>query len=180
MSGRLVLLAASLFLAGAGVDGAPARPTASAPKAKPEVQPAVGGQRIFSCRLPGDKLVTVHADGERLVYRYGTARLAELTIVGTPAKRNLFQHIGVHGGDWAVQLSFVNGDHSYIVHSFPRNEIVDNVALSGLVVVRAGKTILDRKCSPWAEISTSRIEDLEAIPQIPEGAATAWGPREAD
>ena len=60
MSGRLVLLAASLFLAGAGVDGAPARPTASAPKAKPEVQPAVGGQRIFSCRLPGGKLVTVH------------------------------------------------------------------------------------------------------------------------
>ena len=132
---------------------------------------------IFSCRVRGGKTVTVTGDGGRLVYRYGTARRPELTIVGTAADGNVFKRIAVHGGAWDTQLRFVNGAYSYVVHSFPRSDIADNVATSGLMVFRGGKKILDRDCAPWAEMSLSdpeTYERLETIPDSPEGAPSAW------
>jgi hypothetical protein len=167
MSGRVVVLAA-LLLTGVGAAG-------RTPK---QIGPAVQSQRghiIFSCRLGGGKIATVTGAGGRFVYRYGTARQSELTIVGTAANGALFKRADVHGGDPDIQLRFVRGAYSYIVHSFPRNEIVDNVPLSGLIVFRAGRRILDRDCSPWAKLSLEESDDLEEVPDIPEGAPSAWG-----
>lgn len=166
MSGRVVVLAALLLTGTGAVSRTPSHPVA---------QPAGHGRTIFSCRLRDGKIVTVAGGGGRFVYRYGNARRPELAIVGTVADRNLFKMVAVHGGDWDIQLRFVSGDYSYIVHSFPRNEIVDNVATSGLVVFRAGKRILDRSCSRWAEIAFENSDDMFALPDIPEGAPSAWG-----
>src|SRR4051812_19207371 len=171
MSGRFVVLAA-LLLSGTGAAGRtpdPARPAAQSRGAAPH------GHVIFSCRIRGGKLATVSGGGGRFIYRYGTAGSADLTIVGTAANRAVFKRAAVHGGDPDIQLRFVRGKYSYIVHSFPRNEIVDNVATSGLVVFRAGRRLLERDCSPWAEMSFEDSDDLEALPDIPEGAPSAWG-----
>lgn len=167
MSGRFVVLAALLVTgtsAAASLSPNPIGPKTGAPV-----------HTIFSCRLPGGKNVTVTGSAGRFVYRYGTARRPELTIVGTAASRNVFKQVAVHGGDWDIQLRFVKGPYSYIVHSFPRNDIVDNVATSGLIVFRGGKRILDRNCAPWAAISLDDPEDLDAFPDIPEGTPSAWG-----
>jgi hypothetical protein len=167
---RALVLAAALLLAGpAGAK--PARPPA-APKA------AAAAPGIFTCRLGDGKSVKVTGDGEHWVYRYGAAGRPELTIAATPARKNNFKRIAVHGGDWEVQLRFVSGAYSYVVHSFPRNDIVDNVPTSGLVVFRGAKRILSRDCTPWADISLADpgvFEGLESVPDTPEGGPSAWG-----
>jgi hypothetical protein len=167
---RILVLSAALLLAGpAGAK--PARLSATAGEAA--VAPG-----IFTCRLRDGKTVKVTGDGEHWVYRYGGAARPELTIVATPARGNVFKRIAVHGGDWEVQLRFVSGEYSYIVHSFPRNDIVDNVPSSGLVVFRGAKRILRRDCTPWAAISLADpgvFEGLESVPELPEGAPSAWG-----
>jgi hypothetical protein len=174
MSGRIVVLIALLAFstsAPGGIPGSSARKGLS----KVAPRPAPAGHTIFSCRLPGGKVATVTGSGGGYLYGYGTARRRELTIIGTARSKTLFKRTEVHGGAWAIQLRFVRGEYSYVVHSFPRNEIVDNVPTSGLVVFRAGRRILDRNCSPWAEISFEDFEDLYALPDIPEGAPSVWG-----
>jgi hypothetical protein len=199
MSGQIVVLAA-LFLAGTGAAGCTPEPTASAAEQQatvqhtavqqpavqqaPVQQPAVeqaaaqqaaGEQIVFSCRLPGGKIVTVTQDGGRFLYRYGAAGRPELTIAGTAANGRLFKRAALHGGVYATQLRFVSGEHSYIVHSFPRSDIVDNVGSSGLRVFRGGRRIMDRNCEPRADFSFEDFEALHALPDIPEGAPSAWG-----
>lgn len=132
------------------------------------------GPTIFACQLSGGKIVTVTGSDAGFVYRYGTARKPELTITGTLAGKNLSKRLEVHGGDIDAQLRFVSGEYSYIVHSFPRNKIVDNQPVSGLKVFRSNKKISDRACKPWAKISFADYEDLDAVPDIPEGAPSAW------
>jgi hypothetical protein len=173
MSGRFVVLAAFL-LTGASAAGPTPNPSTPAARPKPAVPPAQRGHTIFSCRLSGGKRVTVTAVAGGMVYRYGTAARPELTILGTPINGNFFYDIGVHGGDWDVLLRFVKGEYSYIVNSFPRNEIVDNVPVSSLTVFRGGKIILERDCSPWAAIDLGDI-DLQEFTMNPKGAPTLFG-----
>ncbi len=173
MPGRLVVLAA-LLVTGAGAAARAAEPTGPSARLKTAVKPAAPGHVFFSCRLRGGKVVTVTGGDGRFVYRYGTARKPELTIVGTAADSNIFKLAGVHGGTYDIQLRFVRGEHSYIVHSFPRSDIVDNVPRSGLMVFRGRTRILDRNCSPWARISFEDFEDLFELPDIPEGGPSAW------
>ncbi|MES2987009.1 MAG: hypothetical protein V4808_03795 [Pseudomonadota bacterium] len=159
MSTRLVILAAFLL---AGTSAASAAPNPARDRT------------IFSCKLPGGKIATVKANGGQFTYRYGTARKAELTIVGSATSKNLFKLAAVHGGDTDIQLRFVKGDVSYIVHSFPRNDIVDNQPVSGLRVFRGGKRILDRDCRPWAALNVGDFEEMYELPDSPEGAPSAW------
>lgn len=189
-----VALRAALFVAGTGAAACTPEPTASAAEQQAPVkqaavqqaavqQPAVdqapvqeaaGEHTVFSCQLGGGKIVTVRRDGERFLYRYGTAGQAELTIEGTPTNGRIFQQTAVHGGTNDIELRFVRGAYSYVVHSFPRSDIVDNVPTSGLRVYRGGRVIMDRSCSPWVAISS---EDFSAfdLPPVPEGAPDAWG-----
>lgn len=173
MSGRIVLLAA-LLLTGSSAASRTSDSIGPNARSGAAVQPAGRGRTIFSCRLRGAKIVTVTGGGGRYVYRYGTARRPELTIVGTAANGKVFKQTATHGGAYDIQLRFVRGEYSYIVHSFPRNDIVDNVPTSGLMVFRGGRRILDRDCSPWARISFGDFEDLYELPDNPEGAPSAW------
>ena len=174
MSGQIVVLAA-LFLAGTGAAGPTPEPIGPAAQPEAAVQRAAGEHTIFSCRLPRGKIVTVTRDGGRFLYHYGTAGRPELTIEGTAANGRIFKQAAVHGGSYDIQLRFVSGEYSYIVHSFPRNDIVDNVPRSGLIVFRGGTRIMDRNCEPWADISFGDFDHLFALPDIPEGAPSAWG-----
>lgn len=203
MSSRVALLAA-LLLAGIGTAGCTPEPSASAAERQAAiqqgavqqgavqqeavqqgaveqaaveqapVQPAAGEHTVFSCQLGGGKTVTVRRDGERFLYRYGTAGKAELTIEGTPANGRILQQTAVHGGTNHIELRFVSGAYSYVVHSFPRSDIVDNVPTSGLRVYRGGRVIMDRSCSPWAPMSTEDFSEFD-LPRVPEGAPDAWG-----
>ncbi len=188
MSGHVALIAA-LLLAGTGTAGCTPEPTASAaePQAAVQqapvqqaavqqagVQQAAGEHSVFSCQLGGGKIVTVRQHGERFLYRYGTAGQAELTIEGTPTNGRIFQQTAVHGGTNDIELRFVSGAYSYVVHSFPRSDIVDNVPVSGLRVYRGGRMIMDRSCSPWAALSFEGINSVHDLPGLPEGAPDAW------
>lgn len=199
MSGRVTLFAA-LLLAGTGTAGCTPEPNASAAEPQAIVEQAGGqqapvkqqapgqqaaapqepgqqagaGHSVFSCQLGGGKIVTVRQDGLRFVYRYGTAGQAELTIEGTPANGRVFQQTAVHGGTNDVELRFVSDEYSYVVHSFPRSDIVDNVPRSGLRVYRGGTKIMDRSCSPWAALSFEGVNSVHDLPGLPEGAPDAW------
>lgn len=179
MSSHVALFAA-LLLAGTGTAGCTPEPTASAaePQAAVQqtpVQQAAGEHTVFSCQLSGGKIVTVKQDGGRLLYRYGTPGEAELEIEGTPTNGRIFQHASVHGGAYDVELLFVSGAYSYIVHSFPRSDIVDNDPTSGLMVFRSGEKIMDRDCAPWAAISfLGDVVYEPELPDLPEGAPSRW------
>ena len=200
MSGHFALFAALLL---AGTAGCTPEPSTSAAEQQADVQEAPvqqgGVQRapekaalqqtgaqvadgeygVFFCPLGGGKLVTVGKDGERYRYRYGTARQAELTIEGTPTNGRLFVQSELHGGEHMVELRFVSGAYSYVVHSFPRSDIVDNVPTSGLRVYQGNRMITDRSCSPWAELSDEDFNSFETLPRVPLGSPDIWESSEA-
>lgn len=126
---------------------------------------------VFSCKLPGGKTVTVTGEGERFTYRYGTAKKAELVIVGTVAGRNITKRSALHGGGSLDDLRFVKGAYSYVVYGVPRNDIRDSDAVSGLTVFRGGNIVMERKCAPFAELTA----DLSEIPETPNGSPSFWG-----
>ena len=201
MSSHVALRAALLL---AGTAGCTPEPTASAAEQQAGVQTAPvqqaaaqqvppqqaalqqtgaqvadGEYGVFFCPLGGGKLVTVGKDGERYRYRYGTARQAELTIEGTPTNGRLFVQAEPHGGEHMVELRFVSGAYSYVVHSFPRSDIVDNVPTSGLRVYQGNRMITDRSCSPWAELSDEDFNSFEKLPRVPLGSPDIWESSEA-
>ena len=116
---------------------------------------------IFTCRI-GAKTVSVTDAGGRLAYQYGTASKAELSIIGTAKSGNVFQLEQRFAG-MEYQLRFRNGDFSYIVYSSEGNGRVGAAATSGLVVMRGAKTISDKSCAPYAELTLP--PPSEGIPQ---------------
>ena len=193
MSSHVALLAA-LLLAGIGTAGCTPEPSASAAEQQgvvqqgavqqgaveqavveqAPVQPDAGEHTVFSCQLSGGKIVTVTRDGGQFLYRYGAAGRPELTLEGTGKNGRLFKQAALHGGAYHTELRFVSGAYSYVVHSFPRSDIVDNEPTSGLMVFQGEKMIMDRSCAPWAAISFGDFDYLSELPDIPEGAPAAW------
>jgi hypothetical protein len=130
-------------------------------------------ETLFACTLDGGKRVRVTRQGDRLTYRFGTARRAELTIVGSPSAGNLFAATALHGGStYYTQLRFVRGQHSYIVYAMEGGRITDSAGSSGLIVFRDGRRIAQRNCARLTELSFGAIRE---VPEDAEGAPLAWG-----
>lgn len=70
---------------------------------------------LFTCAI-GAKTVSVTATGKNLIYRYGTAKKDEMTIVGSLAAKNVFQ-MAQRYASMEYQLRFTNAGVSYIVYS---------------------------------------------------------------
>ncbi len=115
---------------------------------------------LFTCAI-GAKTVSVTAAGKNLIYHYGTAKKDEMTIVGSAAAKNVFQMAQRYAG-MEYQLRFKNGDVSYLVYSAEGNPQVGAAAISGLMVMRATKTIADKSCAQWSELT---LPDDRSIPQ---------------
>ena len=115
---------------------------------------------LFTCAI-GAKTVSVTAAGKDLIYHYGTAKKDEMTIVGSAAAKNIFQMAQRYAG-MEYQLRFTNGDVSYLVYSAEGNPQVGAAAISGLMVMRGTKTIADKSCAQWSELT---LPDDPAIPQ---------------
>jgi hypothetical protein len=127
---------------------------------------------LFACSLPGGRAVRVTAQGDRITYRFGTPRRAELTIAGSAADQNVFATTRLHGGPtYFTQLRFVRGEYSYVVHSIPRTRTLDNTASSGVTVFRNGRRIAGHSCRRWAALS---FADIAEIPEDREGAPSAF------
>ncbi len=130
-------------------------------------------ETLFACTLSGGKTVRVTRQGDRLTYRFGTARRPELTIVGSPAARNLFAATALHGGTtYYTQLRFVRGTYSYIVYAMEGGRITDSAGSSGLIVFRNGRRILERDCGSMTHLS---FDSISEVPEDAEGAPLAWG-----
>lgn len=121
------------------------------------------GETIFNCRLMNGKTVSVTARGDRLTYRYGTPRRAELTLSGTARSGNLF-HLSERYFNILHQLRFQRGRHSYIVYSLPGSTRADAHGSFGLTVLRDGHRISDTQCRRETEFQGA-FELLEALPQ---------------
>jgi hypothetical protein len=117
--------------------------------------------KLFACSV-GGKQVSVTVTGKRLVYHYGTAHKDEMSIIGVPASGNIFQMWQRYAGI-EKQLRFTTGEFSYIVYSVGGNERVGAHETSGLVVMGGDKTILDKTCSPFAELELPG--ETFAVPQ---------------
>lgn len=106
-------------------------------------------ETVFSCQLHGGKTVTVTVRGEQLTYRYGMPRRAELRITAGPSDgKALFLQQRYAGPQ--RQLRFTNGEYSYIVHYMGAPPELAN-SFSGLVVMRGGQRIFDRRCTQYRE-----------------------------
>ena len=62
------------------------------------------------------------------------------------------------------QLRFSRGDYSYVVHSMGASVIADSNGISGLVVRRGGRTIMDRPCTRQTEFSGG-FDAPQALPK---------------
>lgn len=102
-------------------------------------------ETAFECALRNGKTVRVNVEGDRITYRYGTARRAELTLSGTPASGNVF-HFSERYFNILHQLRFQNGRHSYIVYSLPGSTRADARGSFGVTVLRDGRRVSDTQC----------------------------------
>ena len=125
--------------------------------------PSIGAaaDMVFDCRI-GAKSVSVSGTENRLIYRFGTRGKAEMSIIGTPAAKNVFKMTQRFAG-MEYQLRFTRGDTSYIVYSSEGNSRTDAAATSGLVVMRGNRRIADRSCAPFAAVSLP--DRSRAIPE---------------
>lgn len=119
-------------------------------------------ETVFSCTLHGGNTVTITARGDRLTYRYGTARRAELTLSGTPETGNLLLLQQRYAGPQR-QIRFINGEYSYIVHYIGADPRLAN-SISGLVVMRGTRRISDRLCTHYREFEAG----WDIIHRLPE------------
>ena len=117
---------------------------------------------VFSCSL-GQKQVSIHAVGDQLVYRFGTKAKAELTIVGSAARRNLYFRTDRYASI-ENQLRFVNGRFSYIVFSVGGNPSVGAQPVSGLTVMNGTKRVSELTCRRWTELDTTKF-DASRLPE---------------
>jgi uncharacterized protein YaiE (UPF0345 family) len=115
---------------------------------------------LFTCAI-GTKTASVTVVGKNLIYHYGTAKKDEMTIVGSAASKNVFQMAQRYAG-MEYQLRFANAGVSYIVYSMEGNPQVGAAAISCLMVMRGTKTIADKSCAQWSELT---LPDDPAIPQ---------------
>jgi hypothetical protein len=116
---------------------------------------------LFMCKI-GTHTVMVTDDNGALTYQYGTSQKEELKISGSASSGNVFQleqrFAGIEN-----QLRFKRGDYSYLVYSVEGNDQTGAQAVSGLVVMKGTKTILDKTCSPFAELALP--DPSENIPE---------------
>ena len=136
-------------------------------------QQAGRAETLFACTLRGGKTVRVTQRGDRITYRFGTAARPELTIVGSPAARNLFAATALHGGaTYYTQLRFVRGTYSYVVYAMEGGRVTNTVGSSGLIVYRNGRRINERRCTRMTDLSFDAISE---VPEDIQGAPLAWG-----
>lgn len=109
------------------------------------------GVPIFEC-VVGHKTVRVTANGDTLTYSFGSAGNVELTLSGGPNSNNIHWLTQRFAG-MEYQLRFANGDASYIVYSAEGNGASGARPVSGLVVMRDGKTIADMACADYTEFA---------------------------
>jgi hypothetical protein len=113
--------------------------------------------KVFACSI-GDKQVSVATVDGRLVYRYGTASKADLSIVGIPGAGNIhWLRASFAGGE--AQLRFTNGEYSYIVYSVEGSN-AGATGGSGLIVARGTKVISDRSCSRYEDWAMPDVDAL--------------------
>ncbi len=119
-------------------------------------------ETIFSCNL-GAKRAVVTIDSRGFVYRYGTARKTDLTIVEKAGSANVHAYWGRYVSPLR-QLRFTAGEYSYLLYTMAANERMDTRGTAGLMVLRGSKVISDRQCKPWVEF-TGGYERIDALPQ---------------
>jgi hypothetical protein len=119
-------------------------------------------QTIFACNL-GAKRAIVTIDSRGFVYRYGTAKKADLTIVENAGSANLHAYWGRYVSPLR-QLRFTAGEYSYLLYTMAANERMDTNGTAGLMVLRGTKVLSDRQCKPWVEF-TGGFERIDALPQ---------------
>jgi hypothetical protein len=129
----------------------------------PSVAHAQTGETMFECRLTNGKNVRVSSQGNRLTYRYGTARRAELTLSGTATSGNVF-HFAERYYSMMHQLRFQNGRYSYIVYSLPGSERADARGAFGVTVLRDGARIGGSSCRRETEFQAG-FNFFESLPQ---------------
>lgn len=129
----------------------------------PAAAAAQGREAVFQCVLRNGKTVSVTAQGERLTYRYGTPRRAELTLTGTPSSRNVFHFSGRYF-NILNQLRFQNGRHSYIVYSLPGSRTADAKGSYGVMVLRDGRRVGDTQCRRETEFQGG-FDLFQRLPQ---------------
>lgn len=124
--------------------------------------PALAGEKIFDCKL-GTKRATVTVERGRVIYRYGSGNLAELTIAGSGATGNVHGYVGRYA-EILRQVRFTKGEYSYILYTMGASRRADSSAVGGLTVMRGTKVLSNRACKPWVEF-TGGYQALDGLPQ---------------
>ena len=128
-----IIALAALALAAAG-------PAAARPNGNPDFS--------FTCEL-GSKQLRITTEQGRLVYRYGSERGTELTIVEQPAKRNVLYRYELYPRSNLQQLRFRNAGHDYVLYSYFSAADYSGRGFAdeaGLIVMRGGKILWRKKC----------------------------------
>lgn len=124
---------------------------------------AASAETLFQCNLGNGKAVSVTSEGDRLAYRYGAPRRAELTLAGSARSGNV-RFWQERYASILSQVRFTNGAYHYIVYSMGASEVAGSNAVSGIVVMRGTRTIARHACRRHAEFNGGS-ELLSGLPE---------------
>ena len=117
---------------------------ASGAEARPDGNPVFA----FDCSV-GRNRVKVTTDNGRLVYRFGSRRGIQQTIVQAPGSTNVFYRYRLWSTSNTQQLRFVTGRTSYVVYNFFRAADYSGRGFadeSGLLVLEGGRVRARHQC----------------------------------
>ena len=130
--------------------------------ARPDGNPDFG----FTCAL-GPKQVRITTEQRRLVYRYGTRRRTELTIVEQPERRNVLYRYELYSRSNLQQLRFRNAGHDYILYSYFSAADYSGRGFAdegGLIVMSGTKILSRRRCRGGGFDEDHRLDSRPADP----------------
>lgn len=124
-----------------------------------------GEPQTFSCPV-GRKLVSICGEGAGAVYRFGRPGRVELE-----AKNPTTAQIGYSGGG-ETQAAFANQGYTYVVYDrtvrtrFTPDGRHDPAFTQGLLVVKNGRVLADRRCGGDATLTTKGVQGMTPGPAI--------------
>jgi len=120
-------------------------------------------KQVFSCDFES-KRVSVCANDNQLIYRFGTDKKIELELE-SPVH---YSETGYSGG-WESNLTFSNGEYKYVAYQklitvvIHENGIREKEESTGIYIVKNKKIIATLDCGlvDWANLPPYKVEEFE-------------------
>lgn len=117
-------------------------------------------ETIFSCQVKNGKIAKLEKLGDQYRYSFGKPNNIEITVKNSANQvlSNRFTGTDMFAYSESVYAAIVNGQYSYILHSYFSTKGGDN---ANVVVLKNGKKLARLSCVNWEDEFDRAIRDKQ-------------------